>query len=375
MKKKIAHLISTNFYGGPEKQIVEHIKILNKKKYTGMVISFIENNSRNEILDHAERNAILSCGIATSQPFDLKALYKLINYLKENNVNLVCSHGYKSTVMGYLVKKMTGLPVIGFSRGFTSENSKVAFYEMLDRKALKHLDGIISVSKSQKDKLEKYGVLHNRNWIVYNAVSTDNHFSINFSEIKKSIFEKLNLPKKARLIVTAGRISPEKGHKFLVDAIPMVITKYPDAHFIFCGDGGWMNELIRQAEQLHIQQNCHFVGFRRDLPDIFRIMEFQVLPSLTEGLPNVVLEGFACSKTVVATAVGGVPEIVVDRKNGILVPPGDSEKLANAIVKLLDNPESSRKMGMEGYYTVRSDYTFEKQTDKLIDIYQDILSG
>jgi glycosyltransferase involved in cell wall biosynthesis len=376
MKKKVAHLISTDFYGGPEKQIIEHIRTLKKSDYSGIVISFIEGNTKNEFLEQADKNNIPHYGIETSQLLDLRIIYNLVKYIKKNAINLLCAHGYKSTVLGFLLKNITGLPVIGFSRGFTSENRKVAFYEMLDRRALKHLDGIVSVSLGQKIKLKKYGVSHNKSWVVYNAVNTNNHHSGNNidTEIKYRICKELQLPSGSRFIVTAGRLSPEKGHIYLVNAIPLVLSKYPEVHFIFCGDGECKNQLEKRASQLNIQKNCHFIGFRRDLPDIFRIMEFQVLPSLTEGLPNVVLEGFSNSRTVVATAVGGVPEIVSDKKNGILVPPGDSKSLESAILALLQNPNMSIHMGRVGYNIVRRNFTFEKQSKKLMEIYQKILS-
>ncbi|PQP33808.1 group 1 glycosyl transferase, partial [Desulfobacteraceae bacterium SEEP-SAG9] len=113
----------------------------------------------------------------------------------------------------------------------------------------------------------------------------------------------------------------------------------------------------------------------RDINDIYRIMDFLVLPSLTEGLPNVVLESFAMAKPVVATSVGGVPEIVVNKENGILVPPGRPDMLADGIKQLIESKEMRYKFGIEGYKKVNRDFSFTSQKECLENIYQTIILG
>ena len=309
------HLIATNFYGGPEKQIVEHLRRLNSALYQGILASFLEGGNPNETLKQAEIAGLKNFGIPMASRFDIRALWKLIQLLRHEKIDLLCTHGYKSTVMGWWAGRKVGIPVVAFSRGYTAENPKVAFYEWLDRRFLKRVNGIIFVSEGQRKRLESFGIIGRRSWVVRNAVAADSSRNPLNGDLRREVLERLGIPSSVEMVVSAGRLSPEKGHRFLVEAIGMLRGSGNNTHFVFCGDGPCQKELEKQSIELEISGICHFVGFRRDLKEIFQAMDLLVLPSLTEGLPNVVLEAFACAKPVVATDVGGVPEIVEDGRS------------------------------------------------------------
>jgi len=373
--KLIMHLISTNFYGGPEKQIIEHLKRLNHVHYQGILASFIEKDNPNKTLEQANAIGLRNHGIPMSGPIDITALFNLIGLLDQEKADLLCTHGYKATIMGWWAGKRIGVPVVAFSRGYTAENLKVAFYEWFERRVLGRVNGIIFVSEGQRKRLEHLGISGQRSWVVHNAISVD-WFRISENEtVRKEIFRRLHIPEGTAMIVSAGRLSPEKGHRFLVEAVGMLWGIINNTHFVFCGDGPCQKELERQSKELGISKICHFVGFRHDLKEIFQAMDLFVLPSLTEGLPNVVLEAFACAKPVVATNVGGVPEIVEDGINGILVQKESPDLLAEAIKQCLIDPGKRRSMGEAGYQKVRKEFTFESQTQKLEAIYNEVLNS
>jgi glycosyltransferase involved in cell wall biosynthesis len=371
--KNIMHLIATNFYGGPEKQIIEHLKRLNGEHYQGIFASFLEGSNPNETLDQAQLNGVKHHGIPMSCRFDIRALWKLIQLLRQEKVDLLCVHGYKSAVMGGWVGRRLNIPVVAFSRGYTSENLKVTFYEWLERQALRMVSGIIFVSEGQRKKMEAFGMGGKRSWVVQNAISVESFQTSQGGNLKKEVLERLGIIDERKMVVSAGRLSPEKGHRLLVEAIGKLRGNSSDTHFVFCGDGPCKKDLEKQSKELGISEICHFAGFRRDLKDIFQTMDLMVLPSLTEGLPNVVLEAFACAKPVVATRVGGVPEIVEDGVNGILVPPERPDLMAEAIVKCLELPEKRRMMGEAGYKKVKLGFTFDSQKEKLENIYKEVL--
>ncbi len=370
----IVHLIDTCFYGGPEKQIVEHLKRLNKDYYKSILASFLEGRVQNEVLQQAELVGLQHYGIRMFGKLDFTALMKLVKILRKEKVDLLCAHGYKSTVMGWWAGRKIGIPVIAFSRGYTTENIKVAFYEWIERRVLRSLNGIIYVSEGQKRRLNVFGVHNTRSWVVHNAVSINNNLNRSDINLRKRVIERLGLSDNSTIIVSAGRLSPEKGHRFLIEAISKLSNKANGAYFVFCGDGICKKELESQAQKLKVADRCRFVGFRRDLDEIYRVMDFMVLSSLTEGLPNVLLEAFSYAKPSVATAVGGVPEVVDNGVNGILVPPRRPDLLAKAIETFLAEPRILRKMGEAGYKKVKSDFTFELQTQKLEKIYHQVLT-
>lgn len=372
-KYTIAHLISSNFFGGPEKQIVEHLKILNKGESTGIAISFQENGTENEFLYKARENGILTEEIVSRNPVDIKALKELIRTLKNKKIDLLCSHGYKSCVLGLIAARFSSAKCIAFSRGYTSESFKVKIYEWLERQALKSMDGVVSVSFGQEKRLNSFGVYPKRSWVVHNAVYTSEISDSITEDRAKSIYTDFGIPEKARFIVAAGRLSPEKGQRFLIEAAAILKDEIDNLYFIFCGEGECKEELINLAKQKKVNDICRFPGFRKDITEVFRLMDFLVLPSLTEGLPNVILEAFSLAKSVVSTDVGGVSELVTHNKNGLLVQPGESKQLARAIKKMYSENSESKEMGACGYHTVRNYFSFDKQNLEIENIYNELI--
>lgn len=374
-RSRIVHLIASNFFGGPERQIVEHLARVNKKRFTCMLASFLEGSRHSEVLQRAEAVGLQCHGIPMSRSLDFGAFFGLLRLLREGRFDLLCTHGYKSTVMGWWAGRKVGIPVIAFSRGYTAENVKVALYEWIERRVLQRLNGVICVCEAQRRRLNNWGICNTKTWVVHNAVRVNGGSKETDRNPREGALRKLGLPKNSKMVVSAGRFSPEKGHRLLIKAISMLGPKANGTQFVICGEGPCEKELKTEARKLKIADRCHFVGFRRDLDEIFRAMDFLVLPSLTEGLPNVVLEAFANKKPVVATSVGGVPEIVRDGVNGILVPHSRSDLLAEGIEKLLASPRLRRKMGEVGYQKVKTTFSFERQNKELEDIYQLILNS
>jgi glycosyltransferase involved in cell wall biosynthesis len=372
MKKTICHLIASNFFGGPEKQIVEHLQRLNFDQFRGIVASFLESD-HNEILDRGKAVGLATHAIPMSGPLDIHALFRLDHFIANNKIELLCVHGYKATVMGRLCGWKNKIPVLAFSRGYTAENKKVAIYEWLDRQFLKRVDGIIAVSEGQRQKLASYGVNGKRSWVVHNAVVVPPKDDVQIEAAKQAIQSRFDIPVGEKIVVAAGRLSPEKGHRFLVDAAARLNQAGEKAFFVFCGDGPCYSALIEQSKKLGVHSRCRFPGFQRNIEEIFHAMDLMVLPSLTEGLPNVILEAFSLAKPVVATRVGGVPELVIDGKNGYVVEKERPDLLANAIAKSLADPEKMRCMGEAGYNLVKANFSFEGQNRDLEAIYQQML--
>ncbi len=371
----IAHLIATNFYGGPEKQIVEHLSRLDPTKFRGVLGSYIEKNVPNSMLQGAEMRGITTFSIPMRSPIDFSALRLLEKQLSMHGVDLLCTHHYKSTIMGWYTGRRLGIPVIAFSRGYTSENFRISLYEWLERRFLGRVNGVVSVSQGQLDKLKQFGVKPRREWIIHNAVTTCSSLSDVNVHAKREVCSLFNISEEKFLIVTAGRLSPEKGHRFLIDAIGKLGDKANKFELLLCGEGACKNDLKVQAKNLGISKQCHFVGFRTDLNKIFLSMDLLVLPSLTEGLPNVVLEAFSVAKPVIATEVGGVPELVENNVSGFLVPPQRSDYLATAMEWCINNPLLLNQMGKAGYETVTKYFNFDDQTRRLQHIYENVLDA
>jgi glycosyltransferase involved in cell wall biosynthesis len=376
-KKRInlIHIIATNFYGGPEKQIIEHLKRLPAKDYNVSVLSFKESRPDNEFLDKARQENIPVIEVPMSGPFDVSALRKLIRELRQANIHIACLHGYKAAVMGAIACKLLRISAVVFSRGYTAENVKVSFYEKLERLSLKYVKGVVAVSNGQLRKLKNYGVRFNKYWVVHNAVNTEIQCSKDVVDNAKiDLCSSLGIDNGAKLLVSAGRLSPEKGHRYLIEAFAKISNDRSDVYLLICGEGPCLENLKHQAIELSVNNRVLFLGFRKDMQNVYSAMDLFVLPSLTEGLPNVVLESFAFGKTVVATAVGGVPELVKHKKNGYLVEPGNVNQMTQAITECLRDDVFLERMGVAAYKTVKEEFDFESQSEKLIRVYNEVLA-
>jgi len=366
-KYVVMHMISSGFFGGPEKQILYHLEYLNNTKYyKGIIASFRMNNGTNELILEARKAGIGTVDIPIKCAYDFYAIMHIIKAIKDNKVSLLCTHHYKATILGKIAASRTGIPIIAYSRGYTREDFKVALYEWIERIFLKKVDGIICVSHGQLKKLEELGVKNPNKWVVHNAIQVRGN--------KKGVSESRGKCKNDKIVVTtAGRMSPEKGHYYLIKAIGLIKDYCNNVVFNFCGDGVLRSKLIKMAEKMGVSGICSFPGFCKNMSNIYQKSDIFVLPSLSEGLPNVILEAFSFAIPVVATNVGGVPEIVEDRINGLLIPPKNPEALADAILTLINNEEERIKMGLAGKEKMKKEFNFERQLRKTVRIYERFL--
>lgn len=368
MKPLVTHIRASNFFGGPERQITGHIAVC--KEYRHLVITFIESDNPNEFYDYCHENSVPVTGIVTRHPFDLSSLLQLRKLLKFKKPSIICCHGYKPAILSLLAKAGLNIPMIAFARGHTGEDLKVKIFEYLERKALKFSDMVVAVSQGYAEYLKERGVSAERIRVVLNAIDI-NKF-IPFIEQRDQKRHELGFSKDEFLIATAGRLSPEKAQKDLILAFQHVRNKFSNVQLLLCGDGSLRNNLEKLVRSCDIR-NVHFLGFRKDIDEIMPAIDLFVLPSLTEGLPNVVLEAFATATPVIATAIGGVPELVIDGENGFLVPASNPDLLTKAIIKGLRSPELMKIMGRNGYEKVKTEFSLERQSVEIEGLYRSLL--
>lgn len=175
------------------------------------------------------------------------------------------------------------------------------------------------------------------------------------------------------VIVTTGRLEPDKGHRFLVQAMPRVLKHHRGARLWIAGDGSLRTELEALAYQLGLEKHVVFLGFVEDVPDLLSRADVFVLPSLSEALGISLLEAMAASLPVVASAVGGVPEVIEPGFNGLLVPPGDVDKIALSLLTLSGEPELALRLGKNARKTVESRFSAAQQARGTVDCYMKAL--
>ena len=174
-----------------------------------------------------------------------------------------------------------------------------------------------------------------------------------------------------------SRLANWKGHKYFLEAAALVKRIAPDAKFLITGGPMYYNknykrELIKYAEGLGLNHNVIFSGIRKDIPEIMSTLDIFVLPSINEPFGRAILEAMACGKPVIATNGGGIPEIVKNDETGVLVPLKDADKLAQAIIVLLEDKERAKKMGLAGRKRVERYFSLEKMVEKIETLYDQL---
>lgn len=196
----------------------------------------------------------------------------------------------------------------------------------------------------------------------------------------QSIRADLGLPERSKVVGFVGQIVEAKGLKFLVAATKGVLKVHPDTVFLFVGrsvasEAGLVDELKEWAESEKIAHALRFLGPRTDIPDVMKSLDILVLPTLSEAFGKVILEGMGAGLPVVASAVGGIPEIIENGVNGLLVPAGDVQALEEAIIRLLDDPKLRCQIAAEGLHTVRERFSVQKQITEICAIYDELLNS
>jgi glycosyltransferase involved in cell wall biosynthesis len=265
----------------------------------------------------------------------------------------------------------TGTPQVAFVRGWTAETWRVTLYERLERLALKTAPWVVCVSAKQAQQLASARRGRTQPVVIPNAILPAFQ-----PENPSAALTRLaaGIPQDAFVFASVGRLSREKGHRYLLDAFARVCAAKPDANFflVLLGEGRELEGLQQQAAELKISGRIKFAGFQRDCGQWMRLIDCLVQPSLTEGTPNSVLEALVEKLPIVATAVGGVPDLITDRKSGLLVPPANPDAFAAAMLEVYDSP-ALREQLARGAQSVGKSYSPETQRDSLIAVYQSVL--
>jgi glycosyltransferase involved in cell wall biosynthesis len=366
----VVHLTASTFFGGPERQMLGLAKAL-PPEYRSAFLSFREGDRCRPFVREAHRAGFESIALTNDTPRLRAAVREIAGQLDRLQADVLLCHGYKADVLGRIAARRRGVPAVAVSRGWTGENLKVRFYERLDRFNLRWMDRVVCVSEAQAVKVRRTGIRSERVRVIHNAVDPE-RFVDPDPHYRDKMLRYLRRPV-TRLIGAAGRLSPEKGFSVLIAAAERVLRREPSVGFLLFGEGRCREELREQIKAAGLSGSFVLSGFRPDLDRFVPLLDLLVLPSFTEGLPNVVLEAFAAGIPVVATAVGGTPELVVDGASGFLVPPGDPDVLAERILNALASEDRLRDMGLHGRQQVVEQFTFAAQARKYQDLWKELV--
>jgi glycosyltransferase involved in cell wall biosynthesis len=307
---------------------------------------------------------------------DVMALSELVLLMRRQRYDIVHTHNSKAGFIGRLAAKIAGVPIIvhtihGFAFHEYERPPRRILFVFLERIAARFADRLITVSTPLKEWGLELKIGEEEKYVVIPDGIEMERFEVRIDFQKQR--QELGIAPNDLVVGMVAKLWEGKGHCTLIDATPQIIQEVPNVKFIFVGDGYLRQDLEKLGLAKGMNDYIIFAGFRKDIPEITAIFDIAVLASFFEGLGRVLLEAMALGKPVVATNVGGIPEVVQDGLNGFLVPPGDSQALARAIIRLLKDEQLRRKMGDEARKMIDERFSAEKMVEEIQKVYEELL--
>jgi len=298
----------------------------------------------------------------------LRAVHDLRALIHIRQIDLIHTTNFSDGLLGRVVARLTGVPVV-LSSIHAFYRSKPRLELLLDMVTARLADGVIVVSEAVRQfAIADLKIPDNKIDVVYNGI-TSLPVVVDVESIRR-IRAEIGLRSDSSVVACVGSLKEVKGHKYLLQAMPLILRDVPNVQFLIIGDGPLQPELRSLATALGIADKVCFAGLREDVRTILPAIDILVQPSLQETFSLAILEAMAAEKTVVATKVGGIPELVEDGRTGLLVPPENPSAIAKAVISLLSSPYKRRMFGVAGGKRFREFFTAEKMVRRYKEIYE-----
>jgi len=373
---KIAYVIDGLSMGGAERLMTPILQHLNRKDFDAYVCA-LQSKDGNPMADEIRALGIPVQCLDIKHLRDWNALPRLIKYLNGVDADLVHTQLEFANILGNISAKLLRLPSVCTIHVMPSLDvkTKLKLHQKVEWFALRYFcDRVISVSdEARQYHINISGASSNQVITVYNGIDLSNSMNSNRELERTAVRTELGIPVDADLLTTVAVLRPQKGIQFMIRALPEVIASNPNTYYLIVGSGSHQNALIEEVNKAGLNDRVIFAGMRKDVPRLLTACDVFVLPTLTEALPTVLAEAMAAKLPIVASRVGGIPEMVTDGQNGCLVEPEDLDGLASACIHLLKNAETRVAMGAAGWGTVNQKFNIERQVDQLEQVYLDQL--
>ncbi|MCI0564893.1 MAG: glycosyltransferase family 4 protein [Nitrososphaera sp.] len=300
-----------------------------------------------------------------------KIVYKII---RGQSFDLLHTHGYFANIVGIPIAKTLGLPCVSTCHGYITNDWKLAMYNALDLVALRFATTVIAVSEGIRAQLVKRGLKDNRILVIPNAANNAHSQRSAQTKLKEELRSRLTIGKEEFILGYLGRLSEEKGLRHLLTASSQLTEKGLSLRTLIVGDGPQRSELELLAQDLKIRERVIFAGFQEDIHRWLLCMDAFILPSLTEGTPMALLEAMAQGVPVIATAVGGVPEVIESGESGILVSAGKPEAIAEAVLALYRDELTRNRIAENACYLIKTKYGIRPWMNRIERAYSDLLT-
>jgi len=308
--------------------------------------------------------------LATRNEIDLAAAWKLSRLFKQLRPDVVHAHDPHAVAMGAMALSITSptpMPVLVASRRIEYRIAVNSF----SRWKYGQVDCFIAISEAVRDRLVSDGIPRSKTVVVHEGVDVERIVHLTPANVHAAFY----LPTHAPVVGNVGALVAQKGHQHLIDAAALVVKRIPDVRFVILGEGELRPQLEEQIRRKHLERHVFLAGFRPDALELIKGFDLFALSSLHEGLCTSLVDAMAAARAAVATEVGGVPEVMVDRETGYLVPSRDHDAMAERIVDLLKDEALRTRMGHAALRRARERFTVDRMVDGTIATYESLITS
>ena len=295
---------------------------------------------------------------------NVRALFALRRLMRERAVDLVHTHSSIDSWIAGVAARTLGLPIVR-SRHVTIPIKSALVYRLADR--------IVASGREAAAVVGRAGIAAEKIVALSPGVDlTRFHPAVDGATVREELWASDGIP----LVGLVANVRGSKGHRYLLEAAPAVLREFPATRVVIVGAGVGFDDVRRRVRELDLERQVLMLGFRRDIPEVLAALDVLVLPSIkSEGASQVIVQALAVGTPVVATSVGGSPELIHDGETGRLVPPADAGALAAAIADLLRDPKRARDMARAGQAIVRKTLSLDLVMERTTTIYDEVLAG
>ena len=368
---RVLVFFATNNLSGPGKGLFQLLENIDCNQVEFTVCNFKHPRQETfEFLDVAREKSIDIRLITQRWALDSSMVSQAISIAEDGSYDLVQSHGYKTHILAYLVSRRLRLPWLALSHGWTSENLKIKIYNFIERVMLRFADSAIGVSPDLYSEAARLrGARRTRQ--ILNAIDDhDEPVRVRRTELRHQI----GLREADFVIGVFGRLSFEKGQDQLLEAVSRM-TGTAQIKVLILGEGNAAHRLQQLAADLEIENRVLFNGYQSNIVDYYHAIDVCVLPSRSEGLPNVVLEAHKNACPVIAFDVGGVGQTISNGETGCLIEPGNIDGLAEKIEWASENQEELRQMANTARGKLFPKFSIDRRCRQFLDEYRVLTAG
>lgn len=365
--------VITGSGGGPDKTIINSPRFLQELGY-GCTCAFLRPPGDGGFQVIRERAAAASATIDEVEDrgaFDWRVVKKLLDVCRRRQVDVWHAHDYKTNLLGWLVRRFHPMRLVTTMHGWVEFTPRTKLYYRCDRWSLPRYERVICVSEDILQECRKFGVAADQSILIENAIDTEQFSRTTSTSAAK---QRLGWPPGRLMIGAVGRLSPEKGFDILLCSLRDLVDRGHDVGLVIAGEGNERSSLEAQIAQLRLNDRVHLAGFQSDLRPLYEAMDVFALSSRREGLPNVVLEAMALETPVVSTRVAGVPRLIEDGVNGVLVEIESQSMLTAALERAITDRDLRVSLAAAARRTIEQRYSFTARMQKVAAVYDNLLN-